>query len=79
MTSRRFCRDCIHMAEWPERVRQYGWMAEAFPPFPLHACMAGGCNAKAVSPSFSPDDWECIAFGCPYFEHGDRKEHYKEV
>lgn len=78
MTDRR-CADCIHLAPWPERVRQYGWMTEAFPSFPLHACMAGGCSAKAVSPSFSLEDRGCIAFGCPYFERGNRNEHYKEV
>lgn len=46
---------------------------------PLNACMACGCSVVAVSPSYSPDDRGCIAYGYPHFERGNRKNHYKEV
>lgn len=74
-----FCADCIHLAQWPERVEQYGYEAVHDPFFPLHACMACGSGVVAVSPSYSPDDRGCIAYGCPNFERGNRKNHYKEV
>ena len=77
--AKRFCADCVHMAPWPERVEQMGRMTALSPYYPLHACMADGCKAMAVAPAFSPDDEGCIAYGCPCFERGDRKERYKEV
>lgn len=76
MTVRR-CGDCIHMAFWPERVEQMGRSAEAAPGFPLAACMADGCGVMAVAPEFSPDDEECIAFGCRSYERGCR-HHYEK-
>ena len=75
MTDRR-CADCIHLAQWPERVEQYGYEAVHDPSFPLHACMACGCSVVAVSPSYLAD---YNGYVCPYFERGNRKNHYKEV
>lgn len=79
MATERFCRDCVHMAPWPERVERFGRMTALSPYYPLHACMADGCKVMAVAPAFSPDDEGCIAYGCPSFERGSRKERYKEV
>ena len=79
MATERFCRDCIHMAPWPERVERFGRMTALSPYYPLHACMADGCKVMAVAPAFSPDDKGCIVHGCPSFERGSREDYYKEV
>lgn len=70
MTSK-CCADCIHMAPWPERLRQYGRMAEAAPFYPLYACMVHPTKVLAVSPSDG-------AY-CTYFERGSRSKWVREI